>query len=307
MIQRDTGTDTEPDAATGTGAAAGDDTAGAGDSSPVVEAHGARVPALGFGTWQLEGRNAQSMTHEALELGYRHIDTAQAYGNEAEVGRGMARSSVPRDEVFLTTKVWPDRYAPGDFQASVDESLEKLGVDRVDLLLLHWPSFQGTTLERTLGLLNEAREAGKTRHIGVSNFTTSLLDRAWAATDAPLVANQVEYHPFLDQDAVLAAARERGMCLTAYSPLARGRVLDDPTLREVADRHGVGPAAVAIRWLIQHEGVAAIPKTSDPDHARSNLDALEIELSEEEMEAISGLARPDGRVISPAGLAPDWD
>jgi diketogulonate reductase-like aldo/keto reductase len=303
MTQSDTGTDTEPD----TGAGSGAHTGTAGGSAPVVEAHAARIPALGFGTWQLEGRNATAMTREALELGYRHVDTAQAYGNEAEVGRGLARSTVPRDEVFLTTKVWPDRYAPGDFQASVDESLEKLGVDRVDLLLLHWPSFQGTTLERTLGLLNEAREAGKTRHIGVSNFTTSLLDRAWTATDAPLVTNQVEYHPYLDQDAVLAATRERGMCLTAYSPLARGQVLDDPTLREIADRHGSGPAAVTLRWLIEHEGVAAIPKTSDPDHARSNLGALEVELSEEEMEAISGLARPDGRIITPGGLAPDWD
>ena len=279
----------------------------AGQTVPVVEAHGARIPSLGFGTWQLEGRAAEEMTERALELGYRHLDTAQAYGNEAEVGRGLRRSSVPREDVFLTTKVWPDRYAPGDFRASVEGSLEKLAVERVDLLLLHWPQFDGTTLERTLDLLNEAREAGKTRHIGVSNFTTGLLDRAWEVTDAPLAANQVEYHPFLDQDAVLAATRERGMCLTAYSPVARGRVLGEPALQEIGDRHGVGPAAAALGWLLQQGGVAAIPKTSDPDHARANLRALDLELSEEEMGRISGLARPDGRIIDPAGLAPDWD
>ena len=279
----------------------------AGGTAPVIEAHGARIPALGFGTWQLEGRHAREMTERALELGYRHLDTAQAYGNEAEVGAGLEASSVPREDVFVTTKVWPDRYAPGDFQDSVDESLERLGLEQVDLLLLHWPHFQGTSLEGTIGLLNEVRDEGRTRHVGVSNFTTDLLDRAWAITDAPLVANQVEYHPFLDQDAVLAATRERGMCLTAYSPLARGRVLEDRTLRRIAERHGVGEAEVAIRWLLQQDGVAAIPKTGDPDHAQANLRALEIELSDDEMREISGRATDDGRVISPSPFAPDWD
>lgn len=279
----------------------------AGESVPIVEAHGARIPALGFGTWQLEGRTAEEMIRKALEIGYRHLDTARAYGNEAEVGRGLERSDVAREAVFLTTKIWPDSYAPGDFQDAVDDSLGKLGVDRVDLLLLHWPSFQGTTLERTIGLLNEAREAGKTRHIGVSNFTTDLLARAWKFTAAPLVTDQVEYHPYLAQDPVLAAVRERKMCLTAYSPLARGRVLENPTLREIGDRHGVGAAQVAIRWLVQQKGVAAIPMTSDPEHARANLRALDLELSDEEMERVAGLARPDGRIISPGELAPDWD
>lgn len=279
----------------------------AGETVRVVEAHGARVPVLGFGTWQLEGQAAVEMTAAVLEMGYRHLDTAQAYGNEAEVGRGLQRSDVPRDQVFLTTKVWPDRYAPDDFRRSVDESLQELGVERVDLLLLHWPRFEGGTLERTLGLLNEAREAGKTRHIGVSNFNVDLLARAWDVTEAPLVTNQVEYHAHLSQGPVLRAAREREMCVTAYSPLARGRVLDEPALRRIADRHGVEPAAAAIAWLLRQDRVAAIPKTSDPDHARSNLRALEVELSPEEMDEISELARPDGRVISPAGLAPDWD
>ena len=247
------------------------------------------------------------MTEAALEAGYRHLDTAQAYGNEAGVGRGLARSSVPREEVFLTTKIWPDAYPPDRFREAVDERLRLLGVDRVDLLLLHWPVFRGTTLERTVGLLNEARETGKTRHVGVSNFTTDLLDRAWSASDAPLVTNQVEYHPFLEQRAVLEAIRRRDMCLIAYSPLARGRAVDDRTLQEIGRRHGVGAAVVALRWLLQQDRVAAIPKSSDPDHARTNLRALEIELSGEEMDAISALAEPGARLIDPAGLAPDWD
>jgi diketogulonate reductase-like aldo/keto reductase len=277
----------------------------AGQETPVVESHGARVPALGFGTWELEGETAERMTREALAVGYRHVDTAQAYGNEAEVGRAIASSDVDRDNIFLTTKIWPDRYT--DFRAAVDERLELLGVDRVDLLLLHWPRFEDTSLARTIQALNRAREREKTRHIGVSNFTTDQVARAAAASDAPLVTNQVEYHPFLSQDAVLAEAREREMCLTAYSPLAHGRVPGHPTLEAIGDEHGASAAAVAIRWLLQQDRVVAIPRTSDPEHARDNFSALEFELSDGEMERVSQLARPDGRVIDPAGLAPEWD
>lgn len=277
----------------------------AGQETPVVEAHGARIPALGFGTWELKGETAERMTAEALDVGYRHIDTAQAYGNEAQVGRAIEASDVSRDNIFLTTKIWPDSYS--DFEATVDERLELLRTDRVDLLLLHWPRFDGTTLTRTIDALNRARREGKTRHIGVSNFNTDLLARAWAASEAPLVTNQVEYHPFLDQAPVLDAARERDMVLTAYSPLAHGEVPGDRVLGEIGREHGASAAAVAIRWLIQQEGVAAIPRTSDPEHCRDNFSAVEIELSAEEMDRISDLARPDGRVIDPAGLAPEWD
>ena len=279
----------------------------AGETVPVVEAHGARIPALGFGTWELEGRTAEEATADALAAGYRHVDTAQIYGNEAEVGRALERSDVPREAVFLTTKIWPDDFAPDRFRASVDRRLELLGVDRVDLLLLHWPHFPDTSLVRTMRLLEEAREQDKTRHIGVSNFTTDLLARARAAVDAPLVTDQVEYHLFLDQAPVLEAVREAEMSLTAYSPLAHGEAVDHPTLEEIGRRHGVGAPAVAIRWLLQQEGVVAIPRTSDPEHARQNLGALEIEFSEEEMAEISGLARPDGRIIDPDPLAPEWD
>ena len=277
----------------------------AGQETPVLETHGARIPALGFGTWELEGETAERMTAEALEVGYRHIDTAQAYGNEAEVGRAIETSDVSRDNIFLTTKIWPASYS--DFQNAVEERLELLRTDRVDLLLLHWPKFDGTTLTRTIDALNRARREGKTRHIGVSNFNTDLLARAWAASEAPLVTNQVEYHPFLDQAPVLDAVREREMCLTAYSPLAHGEVPGDPTLEEIGREHGASAAAVAIRWLIQQDGVAAIPRTSDPEHCRDNFSALEFELDGGEMDRIAELARPDGRVIDPAGLAPEWD
>ena len=277
----------------------------AGQETPVLESHGARIPALGFGTWELQGETAERMTAEALEVGYRHIDTAQAYGNEDRVGRAIESSDVSRDNIFLTTKIWPDSYT--DFQQAVDERLELLRTDRVDLLLLHWPRFDGTTLTRTIDALNRARREGKTRHIGVSNFNTDLLARAWAASEAPLVTNQVEYHPFLDQAPVLDAVREREMCLTAYSPLAHGEVPGDPTLEEIGRDHGASAAAVAIRWLIQQDGVVAIPRTSDPEHCRDNFSALELELDGEEMDRIAELARPDGRVIDPAGLAPEWD
>ena len=277
----------------------------AGQETPVLEAHGARIPALGFGTWELEGRTAERMTAEALEVGYRHIDTAQAYGNEAAVGRAIASSDVSRDNIFLTTKIWPASYS--DFEDAVDQRLELLGTDSVDLLLLHWPRFEGTTLTRTIDALNRARRQGKARHIGVSNFNTDLLARAWAASEAPLVTNQVEYHPFLDQAPVLHAVRERKMCLTAYSPLAHGEVPGNRVLEEIGREHGTSAAAVAIRWLIQQEGVAAIPRTSEPEHCRENFAALDVELAGEEMDRISELVRPDGRVIDPAGLAPEWD
>jgi len=276
-----------------------------GRETPILEAHEARIPVLGFGTWELTDGTAERMTREALEVGYRHIDTAEAYGNEDEVGRAIEASDVSRDEIFLTTKIWPDSYS--DFETAVDERLELLRTDRVDLLLLHWPRFRDTTLTRTVEALNRARRQDKTRHIGVSNFNTDQLTRAWAASEAPLVTNQVEYHPFLAQGPVLDAVRDRGMCLTAYSPLAHGEVPGNRVLESIGSDHGVSAAAVAIRWLIQQDDVAALPRTSAPDHCRDNFSALEIELDEEEMDRIAELARPDGRVIDPPGLAPEWD
>lgn len=275
--------------------------------TPVVEAHGAEIPSLGFGTWELTGRTAREMTEEALAAGYRHLDTARAYDNEEEVGRAFEASGLDRTEVFLTTKIWPDEYRPDDFRAAVRDSLEKLRTDHVDLLHLHWPKFERTTLGATIEELNRALEDGLTRHVGVCNFNMELLDRAWEVTGVPLAVHQLEYHPYLEQEAVLGATRERGMALTAYSPLARGEVAGDEALAEIGARYGKSAAQVALRWLVQQPDVNAIPRTSDPAHLRDNRDVFDFELTAEEMERVSSLARPDGRVISPAGLAPEWD
>lgn len=275
--------------------------------SPVVEAHGARIPALGFGTWELTGSTARRMTEQALDTGYRHVDTARIYGNEAEVGRALETSDVDREDVFLTTKVWPDDYRPEEFRAAVRESLERLRTDRVDLLLLHWPRFEGTSLEATVGELCRAQHEGRTRHVGLCNVNRELLDRAWEAATVPLAVHQAEYHPYLDRDAALAASRDRGMAFTAYSPLAHGEIVADQTLAAIGERHGKSAAQVALRWLVQQEAVNAIPRTSDPDHLRENREVFDFDLTDEEMARIADLARPDGRIISPGGLAPEWD
>lgn len=271
-----------------------------------VEAHRTRIPALGFGTFRMSDREAEEGVRDALEIGYRHVDTAQIYENEAGVGRGIAASSIPREEIFLTTKVWPNRFAASAFVASVEESLRRLRTDYVDLLLLHWPKFD-VPMEETVEVLNRVADAGRTRHVGVSNFTTDLLARARAISDAPLLTNQVEYHPYLSQAPVLDAVRAAGMTLTAYSPLAKGRTAEDPALIEIGERYGKSGAQVALRWLLQQEAVIAIPKAASSDHRRANFEVFDFELTEEEMEAVHRLARPDGRIVSPASVAPEWD
>ena len=275
--------------------------------TPVVEAHGAEVPVLGFGTWELTGDTARRMTGRALEVGYRHLDTARIYENEAEVGAALEASGVERSRVFLTTKVWPDDYPPRDFRGAVRDSLDRLRTDYVDLLLLHWPHFERTSLPATIEELNRARDDGHARHIGICNFNTDLVERAWKATEYPLAVHQAEYHPYLDRTPVLTDARERGMAFTAYSPVAHGEVAGDETLSEIGERHGKSAVQVALRWLVQQEAVNAIPRTANPEHLRENAAIFDFELTGEEMERIGGLARPDGRIISPDGLAPRWD
>lgn len=255
-----------------------------------VEANGASIPALGFGTYRLADGEAERMVGEALGIGYRHIDTAQMYGNEAGVGRGIRGSGVDRDEIFLTTKVWPDNFERESLLSSMQGSLSKLGLDHVDLVLLHWPS-RSVPLEETISALNESRERGDTRYMGVSNFDPGLLSEAAGASDAPLTNNQVEYHPFKDQSPVLEAARGMGMSLTAYSPLAKGRVSGNETLGEIGRAHGKNEGQVALRWLVQQEGVIAIPKTASPERCRSNFEIFDFDLSEEEMASIGALAR----------------
>ncbi len=273
----------------------------------VVEAHGARIPVVGFGTWRLTGETCASAVTEALRAGYRHIDTAAAYGNEAEVGEGLRVAGVPREEVFVTTKVMPQDLEDSAFQRTLDRSLDQLGIGEVDLVLIHWPSRE-LPMEDCMASLNHARSRGAARHIGVSNFTTALLREAWAATDAPLVTNQCEYHPYLAQDALLAACHEWGMAFTAYSPLGRQRVLDDPVITAIAARHARTPAQVVLRWDIQQPGVVTIPKSATPARIRQNLDIFDFTLSDEEMAAISALgAAHRHRIANFGGLAPAWD
>jgi 2,5-diketo-D-gluconate reductase B len=260
-----------------------------------VHVQNEKVPALGFGTWQLEGKECEKGVKDALDIGYRHIDTAQAYGNEELVGKAIEDSDVARENIWLTTKVWRDSLNREDLRDSVEESLEKLGTNYVDLLLIHWP-FPEMDLEAVLGEMEELVSEGKALHIGVSNFTPEQVKEAQELTDLPLFTNQVEYHPFLGQDELLETCRDQGMMLTAYSPLARGDVLGNETLEEIGDRYGKSEAQVALRWLVQQDGVAAIPKASSQEHREQNFDIFDFELTGEEMEKISGLARGDRKV-----------
>ncbi len=271
-----------------------------------ITAHGAAIPALGFGTFRMEAPDVLRMVPAALKLGFRHVDTAQIYRNEAAVGEAIAGSGVARGDIFLTTKVWIDNFAPDRFMASVAESLTKLKTDHVDLLLLHWPN-GSVPLADQIGALNAVREAGKTLHIGVSNYNIALLTQALALSAAPLVTNQVEYHPYLDQRVLMAAMREAGMALTAYYAMADGKVFADPLLADIAARHHRSIAQIVLRWLVQQEGVVALSKTVSEDRARDNAAIFDFALGEAEMAAIHGLAVPDGRVLKPEGLSPVWD
>ena len=271
-----------------------------------VEAHGARIPKIGLGTWTLEGGEAARLVAHALRAGYRHIDTAAMYGNEAAVGEGLRASGVPREEVFVTTKVWYTDLAHDALLASAEASLARLGLDQVDLLLIHWPS-RTVPLAESIGALNEARARGLTRHIGVSNFTVALLDEAVRLSAAPIVCNQVEYHPWLDQSKVLAACRRHGMAMVSYCPLGRGSgLLEEPVVRAAAARHGRTPAQIVLRWHIQQEGVAAIPRSRNPRRIEENLAVFDFALSAEEMAAISALSARNLRICD-FDFAPAWD
>jgi 2,5-diketo-D-gluconate reductase B len=271
-------------------------------TTETIEVQGTRVPVLGFGTWQIEGRAATEGVRDALEIGYRHIDTARAYGNEAEVGEGIAQSGVDRSEIFLTTKIFPGDFEPEGIKAAAEDSLRSLRTDHLDLLLLHWPD-PSVPLERTLAALVELREAGRIRQLGVSNFPAGLLGEALEY--APVFCDQVEYHPFLGQERLLRLARERGVLLTAYSPLAHGRVPDDGTLREIGDAHGKTAGQVALRWLLDQPGVAPIPKASSHERRVENFEVFDFELSDEERARIDALPKDD-RQIDP-DFAPDWE
>lgn len=271
----------------------------------IVSANGASIPTLGFGTFRVPGPDAERMVSNVLAAGYRQIDTAQIYGNEAEVGDGIRRSGVARGDLFLTTKVWIENYKHDAFIASVDESLKKLRTDYVDLLLLHWPN-EAVPLAEQIGALNEVAKAGKVRHIGVSNVNTDLMREAVKLSSLPIVTNQVEYHPYIDQTPILRAASQLDMSLTAYYAMADGKVLKDPMLQEIAAKHGKSIAQIVLRWIVQQD-VIALSKTVSEERAKENAAIFDFALTADEMAAIHGLARADGRLVSPDGLAPVWD
>ena len=275
--------------------------------SPLIVTRGeCRIPAIGFGTYKLDPGLGTEAVATALSVGYRHIDAAQLYDNEAEVGEALVASGIPRDELFVATKVRADRNAPDDFLRSVEQSLRDLRLDRLDLLLIHWPVFpQG--LPATIEALLEARERGWTRFVGGSNFNRPQLREAQAMAGGTLVTNQVEYHPFLDQTAMLAELRRQGMFLSAYSPLARGRIAQDPVIAEIAARHGRSTGQITLRWLVQQGDVVAVPKASGAERMRANLSVFDFTLTEPEMAAISALGSAALRLVAPADLSPDWN
>lgn len=264
---------------------------------------GTRVPALGFGTYRMAGEECRTGVADALAIGYRHIDTAQGYDNEEQVGAALSSSGVPRDEIFLVTKLRPRNFRAADALSSSEESLRKLRTEYVDLLLLHWPNPE-VPLAETLGALRELQESGQVRQIGVSNFPSALVREA--SEHITVFANQVEYHPYLSQKTLSELSNELGFMLTAYSPIAKGAVSDDETLMAIGREHGKSAVQVTLRWLIQQERVAAIPKASTTGHRRSNFDLFDFELSAPEMMRISSLARKGGRIVDPEG-APAWD
>lgn len=275
---------------------------------PIVTANGARIPAIGFGTWPMKGAVCEAAVACALEAGYRHIDTAAMYGNEVEVGAAIRASGVPRDGLFVTSKVWYDQLGPGHFEAAAADCVKRLDIGIPDLLLIHWPDTAMPVAQMMAGLA-AAKAAGLCSHVGVSNFPPAMLREAVAAMarlDGPkLVANQCEYHPELDQSATLAACREAGAAFVSYAPLGKGTLLNAPVLAAIAEAHGKTVAQVILRWHIQQPGVVAIPKSATPERIRANLAIGDFSLSDAEMTAIHALAHAGGRQVTPA-WAPEF-
>jgi diketogulonate reductase-like aldo/keto reductase len=270
-----------------------------------IEAHGARIPAIGLGTWPMRGTECARAVRTAIAAGYRHIDTASIYGNEDGVGEGMRASGIPRGEIFVTTKVWPTDIAGGALERSAEKSLRRLGTDYVDLLLIHWPS-RSLSMAETIEPLNAARRRGLARHIGVSNFTAEMVEEAWRATREPLAANQCEYHPELSQEKVLAACRAHGMAFVSYTPLGRSVLFNHPVVRSIAERLGRSPAQIILRWHVQQAGVAAIPKAANRSHIEANIAIFDFELTDTDMAALFRLARHNGRQVE-SQFSPRWD
>lgn len=270
-----------------------------------VNVHSAAIPALGFGVFRMSDAEVERVVPAALDVGFRHFDTAQVYKNESALGRALEKAGAPRDELFLTTKVWVDQYSPDRFDASVDESLERLRTDYVDLLLLHWPAHEVAIADQ-IELLNAVQATGKTRFIGVSNQNVAQLRESVELSKAPIVTNQIEMHPYIDQRPMIEAAKAADVAITAYYAMADGAVPRDPVLQKIGEAHGKTAAQVALRWLIQ-QGFIALSKTANPDRVGENIAIFDFTLSSEDMAEIAKLARPDGRLVSPSHLAPAWD
>ncbi len=271
---------------------------------PFVEAHGARIPQIGLGTMLLTGDAGVQAIKTALDIGYRHLDTAAHYGNEKENGEALRASGVKREDVFITTKVRQDEAMPEDFARIVDQSLANLKLPYVDLLLIHWPS-KVVPLHLTIGALCKAKRDGKTRHVGVSNFTTALLDEAWKVTSEPLVCNQIEVHPFINQDKVIEACKARGTAVVAYVPIARGKVPGAEVIERIGKVYGKTAAQVSLRYLIQR-GLVPIPRSTRREHLKENFEVFDFVLSDAEMTELRKLNATNMRVVSPSH-APVWD
>ena len=268
----------------------------------------ANIPVLGLGTWQSTGQDCVEVVSQALKMGYEHIDTAQAYDNEKEVGQGIKQSGVSRDKFFLTTKIFPDdmKFEPEKLVAAAKRSLEDLDTDYVDLLLLHWPDDR-VPLSETIPALCELQKQGLTRNIGVSNFNIANIIEAEKYADVPIVVNQVEFHPFIKQKTLQTFLNNHHILLEAYSPLARGDVFDNDIMKEIADKHNVTPAQISLAWILSDKHRIAIPKTSNPDHLQGNLAAIKVQLSADDIKKIDSLARADGRKIKHPDYSPEWD
>lgn len=261
--------------------------------TPIVKANGAEIPAIGFGTWELRGRTAARAVYAALDAGYRHIDTAAMYANEVQVGEAIRSHGTPLDEIFITTKVWASEAGDGPFQRSAEASLKRLQVDKVDLLLIHWPSAT-VPLKEQIFALCDAKRRGFTRHIGISNFSVEQVELAVRVADEPLVTNQIENHPWLDQSALFKACAKHGISITSYSPIGKARRLDDPVLVEIARSRGKSPAQIVLGWQVQQPMNIAIPRSSNPARIAENFAIFDFELTPEEMLRISFLARRSG-------------
>jgi 2,5-diketo-D-gluconate reductase B len=262
------------------------------------------IPVLGLGTYLIKGKEAVNTIEQAIDLGYRHIDTAQLYDNESDVGTAIQQSPVDRSAIFLTTKVWPSRLSKEDFLPSVEDSLRKLKTDYVDLLLVHWPN-SDIPIQETIAELIKAQEQGKAKKIGVSNFPIALLAKTMGL-GADIICNQVEYHPYIDQSILKGWMDHNHLILTAYSPLAQGRVFKDNLVKNIADQAGKSVAQVVLRWLIQQDNVIAIPKSSSPERLKANLEIFDFSLSEQEMKMMQSLSEENQRFVRSSN-DPDWD